>query len=120
LLDAVDGGDVVKAAHREFQEETGYVATVGELVSGPVAYEPGLTNSGSRVVVLRVDPLDEHNVKRDASIYTSPEADEAGMETLLVPHTQNMLTTLQDMLVKDPSLVLDSRVHAYALALKLQ
>ncbi|KAI9596546.1 NUDIX hydrolase domain-like protein [Syncephalis fuscata] len=106
----VDPGEIAaNAALRELLEETGYrgrVTHIGQLI----AYEPGLTNSGTRLV--RVE------VNLDAPENQSPKQQldgdyEQGLEVIKLP-LHNLLGHIEDLQKTRPNLTVDSRLYTYA------
>ena len=72
----LDPGETIEiAAVRELQEETGYVGIV-DRVSETIPYEPGLTNSCTRLAYVTVDTSRSPEPSRDHS--------EWSLETVLI------------------------------------
>ncbi|KAK3834052.1 MAG: NUDIX hydrolase domain-like protein [Linnemannia gamsii] len=119
----IDAGEVPQqAALRELKEETGFSADFGHSirvinVGVPVAYEPGLTGSCSRVALIEIvmdedDLLGPNSPLRKAK----PEDDEWSLQVLVLP-LQGLYTSLlelQDKVGGPSKLVLDSRLYAWA------
>ncbi|KAF9423488.1 hypothetical protein BGZ94_008259 [Podila epigama] len=125
LIDA--GEDPAAAAIRELQEETGFGQASGHSIrlvstSVPVAYEPGLTNSCSRVVVVEIDMEQKelfgpNALPRKASL----EPDEWSLQVVILP-LSGLVKSMQELQTAaggTSKLVLDSRLHAWALGREL-
>ncbi|KAF9930617.1 nudix hydrolase-like protein [Linnemannia zychae] len=125
LIDADEAPEV--AALRELEEETGFSVQAGHAVnivkvSVPVSYEPGLTSSCSRVVVLEVNMDENQLLGPDSPIRKAkPEDDEWSLQVLVFP-LSGLLQSLQDLQKQvggESNLVLDSRLYAWALGREL-
>ncbi|KAG0290894.1 nudix hydrolase-like protein [Linnemannia gamsii] len=125
LIDADESPET--AALRELEEETGFSAQAGHAVKivkvgVPVSYEPGLTGSCSRVVIVEVQMDEEQLLGPESPLRKAkPEDDEWSLQVLVLP-LSNLLQSLQDLQDKvggQSKLVLDSRLYAWALGREL-
>ncbi|KAF9108546.1 nudix hydrolase-like protein [Mortierella sp. GBA35] len=116
-----------KAALRELEEETGFSASAGHSVKVvkigvPTAYEPGLTGSCSRVVVIEVQMEQEQLLGPNSPLRKAkPEDDEWSLQVLALP-LPGLLKSLQDLQAEvggQSKLVLDSRLYAWAIGREL-
>ncbi|KAJ3092351.1 hypothetical protein HK102_008321 [Quaeritorhiza haematococci] len=117
LIDA--GEDTSTAALRELKEETGYMGTILPVDSvdetgggGPIAYEPGLTSSCSRVVRVDVDGSLEENrnpqQKRDE--------EEWSLRAVGVP-VRRIWEGVRAM--QQLGILIDSRLYGFAMGMKM-
>ncbi|KAG0274028.1 hypothetical protein BGZ95_010174 [Linnemannia exigua] len=119
----IDAGEVPQqAALRELKEETGFSTDFGHSiqvinVGVPVAYEPGLTGSCSRVALVEV-VMDEDELLGPNSPLrkANPEDDEWSLQVIVLPlqGLYNSLLELQEKVGGPSKLVLDSRLYAWA------
>jgi len=94
-----------EAARRELREECGLDSTAPVSCSPALAYEPGLTDSRCRLVVMHVDG--------DApQPPAAPEEDEF-IQVLVVPLTRLRLTC--DLLSLEHAVVIDAKVYSFLL-----
>ncbi|KAF9905393.1 nudix hydrolase-like protein [Linnemannia zychae] len=120
----IDAGETPQqAALRELEEETGFSTSAGHSVQivnvgVPVSYEPGLTGSCSRVVLVEVQMNEEQLFGPDSPLRKAkPEDDEWSLQVLVLPLEDLLLSIqeLQDKAGGQSKLVLDSRLYAWAL-----
>ncbi|CAG8472479.1 17533_t:CDS:2 [Acaulospora colombiana] len=78
LIDAQE--TVETAALRELREETGYTGKVKN-VSDPICYEPGITNSMTKIVDIEIDPNSTDNIAPTQLL----EEDEWSLQVIKVP-----------------------------------
>ncbi|KAH7051965.1 NUDIX hydrolase domain-like protein [Linnemannia elongata] len=125
LIDADESPET--AALRELEEETGFSAKAGHAVKivqvgSPVSYEPGLTGSCTRFVVVEVQMEEEQLLGPESPLRKAkPEDDEWSLQVLVLP-LPGLLHSLQDLQEKvggQSKLVLDSRLYAWALGREL-
>ncbi|KAF9144230.1 nudix hydrolase-like protein [Linnemannia schmuckeri] len=124
----IDAGEALEtAALRELEEETGFSTQAGHSlkivkVGVPVSYEPGLTGSCSRVVVVEVQMEEEQLFGPESTLQKAkPEDDEWSLQVLVLP-LPGLLQSLQDLQEKvggQSKLILDSRLYAWALGREL-
>ncbi|KAF9133020.1 hypothetical protein BGW39_010810 [Mortierella sp. 14UC] len=121
LIDADEAPQ--QAALRELEEETGFSTRAGHSihvvnVGVPVSYEPGLTGSCSRVVLVEVQMDEDQLLGPDSPLRKAkPEDDEWSLQVLVLP-LEGLLLSIQDLQDKvggQSKLVLDSRLYAWAL-----
>ncbi|KAG0282120.1 nudix hydrolase-like protein, partial [Linnemannia gamsii] len=126
LIDADESPET--AALRELEEETGFGAQAGHSlkvikVGVPVSYEPGLTGSCSRIVVVEAQMEEEQLLGPESHIRKAkPEDDEWSLQVLVLP-LPGLLQSLHDLQEKvggQSKLVLDSRLYAWALGRELE
>ncbi|KAG0051735.1 hypothetical protein BGZ83_003353 [Gryganskiella cystojenkinii] len=110
-----------QAALRELAEETGFSVENGQTVkvihsSLPISYEPGLTSSCSKMVVVEIameqKELDESNLRKPKL-----DDDEWSLQVVVLP-IRGLLSAIKDIQesVGGPSkLVVDSRLYAWAI-----
>ncbi|KAI8598526.1 NUDIX hydrolase domain-like protein [Dissophora ornata] len=123
----LDGNEhASEAALRELEEEVGFSSKLGHAVkviktSSPVAYEPGMTNSCSRAVIIEVT-MEQHELFGPESVRKPKlEDDEWSLQVAIMP-LQGLSKSLQDLQSStggDSKLVLDSRLYAWALGREL-
>ncbi|KAG0205499.1 nudix hydrolase-like protein [Mortierella sp. GBA30] len=124
----IDAGELpVQAALRELEEETGFGDDSGYLVkvvkiSEPIAYEPGLTGSCSRVVIVEIAMEENDPFGPGSSLPKSKlEEDEWSLQVVVLP-LSGLLKALQDVQASaggSSKLVLDSRLYAWAVGREL-
>ncbi|CAG8579612.1 10380_t:CDS:2 [Diversispora eburnea] len=77
----IDQGETVgEAALRELQEETGYIGKIKN-ISDPICYEPGLTDSMTRIVDIEIDL----SLKDNISPLQSLDVDEWSLKVIKLP-----------------------------------
>ncbi|KAF9964081.1 nudix hydrolase-like protein [Mortierella alpina] len=117
----------IQAALRELEEETGFGQESGHSIkvvkiSEATAYEPGLTGSCSRVVVVEIGMEESDPCGPGFSLPRSRlEEDEWSLQVVALP-LAGLLKSLQDVQESNggPSkLVLDSRLYAWAIGREL-
>ncbi|RKP05204.1 hypothetical protein THASP1DRAFT_32955, partial [Thamnocephalis sphaerospora] len=81
-----------------------------------IAYEPGLTNSGTRLVHVEVD-LDA--AENHAPVQELDGAYEQGLEVIQLP-LRNLLAEIEALQQTRPGIVIDSRLYAYAIGQSYQ
>ncbi|KAF9273182.1 hypothetical protein BGZ68_001737 [Mortierella alpina] len=117
----------IQAALRELEEETGFGEESGHSIkvvkiSEATAYEPGLTGSCSRVVVVEISMKESDPSSPGFSLPRSKlEDDEWSLQVVAQP-LAGLLKSLQDVQESNggPSkLVLDSRLYAWAIGREL-
>ena len=113
LLDP--GEDCVTAALRELREETGYVAVPAQCRVSPVlCYEPGLTDSCFRLVVVAVDGDLPENQKPVQHLEEGEH-----IQVHLVPK-MGFLEHLEQLCEKlGPRCIVDGKVYTFAAALSI-
>ncbi|KAF9173250.1 nudix hydrolase-like protein [Mortierella sp. AD011] len=120
LFDANE--EASEAALRELEEEVGFSTKLGHSVQvvktlGPIAYEPGMTNSCSQVVVIEVT-MEQHELfGPDSTRKPKLEDDEWSLQVVILP-LQGLLKSLYELQSSaegHSKLVLDSRLYAWAL-----
>ncbi|CAG8517948.1 1479_t:CDS:2 [Ambispora gerdemannii] len=99
-----------QAAARELKEETGYIGTV-KSVSPPICYEPGITDSKSRIVCMEIDASLPENMTPKQQL----EEDEWSVTVLKVSN-KNLYSALQEL---EKTVAIDSRIYAYALGIHM-
>ncbi|KAG0333356.1 hypothetical protein BG004_000886 [Podila humilis] len=125
----IDGNEEpAAAALRELQEETGFGQESGHSItrvistSVPLAYEPGLTSSCSKVVVVEIEMEAEEIFGPKALLRKSRlEDDEWSLQVVVLP-LSGLLKSLSDIQASAggaSKLVLDSRLYAWALGREL-
>ncbi|CAI2188935.1 11528_t:CDS:2 [Funneliformis geosporum] len=77
------------AALRELQEETGYYGQIIG-ISEPICYEPGLTDSLTKIVDMEIDPTSIENINPKKRL----EDDEWSLQTIQIP-LDDLYDTLQ-------------------------
>ncbi|CAG8500687.1 1910_t:CDS:2 [Paraglomus brasilianum] len=103
---------VEQAALRELREETGYTGIV-KSVSDAVCYEPGLTDSKTKVVTVEIIKSSSPGENELQEL----DDDEWSLHVIQVP-LNNLFSTLTELKARNPStLSIDSRLYAYALGL---
>ncbi len=99
----LDPGETVQvAAVRELQEETGYTGKLVDITQ-TVPYEPGLSNSCTRFVEIKVDTETRPRPNREAS--------EWSLQTVLIRLDETALDQLKAFGDKD--ILVDSRLFCY-------
>ncbi|KAF9938078.1 nudix hydrolase-like protein [Mortierella antarctica] len=125
LIDADE--QPIQAALRELEEETGFGQESGHSIkvvkiSEATAYEPGLTGSCSRVVVVEIGMQESDPCGPGFSLPRSKlEEDEWSLQVVALP-LAGLLTSLQDVQESNggpQKLVLDSRLYAWAIGREL-
>ncbi|KAF0532437.1 NUDIX hydrolase domain-like protein [Gigaspora margarita] len=112
LIDA--GESIETAALRELREETGYTGKIKN-ISDPVCYEPGLTNSMTRVVDVEVDLTSIDNVSPTQKL----NDDEWSLKVIKIP-VESLYEKLRELQNKHTeNLWIDSRLYAYAYGLHI-
>ncbi|RHZ82428.1 hypothetical protein Glove_109g142 [Diversispora epigaea] len=111
----IDQGETVEeAALRELQEETGYIGKIKN-ISDPICYEPGLTDSMTRIVDIEIDLSLEENI----SPLQSLDGDEWSLKVIKLP-LYNLFEELKGLQQKyNESLWIDSRLYSYAYGLNI-
>ncbi|CAJ0911842.1 2831_t:CDS:2 [Entrophospora sp. SA101] len=79
--------ELPSAALREFNEETGYTGTIQKIYD-PICYEPGLTDSSTRIVDVKIDS------GSDSKPIQTLDEDEWSLQVIKVP-LNNLLEDLQ-------------------------
>ncbi|KAI1319535.1 nudix hydrolase-like protein [Mortierella claussenii] len=116
-----------EAALRELGEEVGYSQKNGHAVQvvktlDAVAYEPGMTNSCSRMVIIEVTLEQDEIIGTRSTRKPRLEDDEWSLQVVIQP-LKGLFKSLQELQSSagGPSkLVLDSRLYAWALGRELQ
>ncbi|KAF8953825.1 nudix hydrolase-like protein [Podila verticillata] len=124
----IDGSEEpATAAIRELQEETGFGQESGHKIrvvstSVPVAYEPGLTSSCSKVVVVEIE-MEQEELFGPNALPRKPrlEDDEWSLQIVILPVSGllHSLKELQTFAGGASKLVLDSRLYAWAIGREL-
>ncbi|KAF9435512.1 nudix hydrolase-like protein [Entomortierella beljakovae] len=115
------------AALRELEEEVGFSKKHGHSVEvvkilGPIAYEPGMTNSCSQVVVIEVTMEQDELFGPNSTRKPKLEDDEWSLQVAILP-LQGLLKSLHELQTSagGPSkLVLDSRLYSWVLGRELR
>ncbi|KAF9932616.1 nudix hydrolase-like protein [Modicella reniformis] len=115
-----------EAALRELEEEVGFSTQLGHptkvvKVSNLIAYEPGMTNSCSQVVVVEIT-LEHEQLFGPGSVRTQKlDDDEWSLQVAILP-LKGLLKALQELQSSaggHRKLVLDSRLYAWVLGREL-
>ncbi|KAF9107618.1 nudix hydrolase-like protein [Mortierella sp. AM989] len=115
-----------EAALRELEEEVGFSAKLGHPVQviktlGPTAYEPGMTNSCSQVVIIEVTMEQDELLGPDSTRKPKLEDDEWSLQVVILP-LQGLLKSLEELQSAaggHSKLVLDGRLYAWVLGREL-